>query len=176
MHPFEDPLVMRGQGTAALELHDQVGQLDALLVPDVGRRTDGRVRLGHAPARSRVRATGRRAGSRRRHPPVVRRGPPVRIAQPTTIADGLAVTAPGVATFAINSRLVSDVVTVTDDQLIGAMRIARDLLGRRLEPSGVGRAGRCARRAWLGSASRRVGIILSGGNIDDERFDALVPD
>ena len=82
---------------------------------------------------------------------------------------------PGVATFAINSRLVSDIVTVTDDQLIDAMRIARDLLGRRLEPSGV--AGLAAVLVEPGRyRSRRVGIILSGGNIDDERFDALVPD
>jgi threonine dehydratase len=101
----------------------------------------------------------------------------VRIAQPDTIADGLAVTSPGVATFAINRRLVSDVVTVTDDQLIDAMRVARDLLGRRLEPSGVAGLAAVLDDVLGGRVrfrNRRVGIILSGGNIDTARFDALV--
>jgi threonine dehydratase len=99
-------------------------------------------------------------------------GRPVRIDQPDTIADGLAVTAPGPTTFAINRRLVSGVVTVTDGQLVDAMRLATRLLDRRLEPSGV--AGLAAllddRDRYAG---RRVGIVLSGGNVDDARFDAL---
>ncbi len=164
---------MAGQGTAALEFHDQVGHLDVLLVPMSG----GGLMAGCASAMHQLDPSCELIGIEPETADDTRQsfaaGHPVRIDQPDTIADGLAVTSPGVATFAINSRLVSDVVTVTDDQLIDAMRVARDLLGRRLEPSGV---------AGLAALvddperfrSRRVGIILSGGNIDNERFDALV--
>jgi threonine dehydratase len=99
-------------------------------------------------------------------------GHPVRIAQPSTIADGLAVTAPGAATFAINRHLVSDVLTVSEDQLVDAMRVALDVFGRRFEPSGV--AGLAAVLADPDRfRGRRIGLLLSGGNIDDERFDSL---
>ena len=99
-------------------------------------------------------------------------GEPVRIEQPDTIADGLAVTAPGPTTFAINRPLVADILTVTEDQLVDAMRVALDLLGRHLEPSGV-----ATLAAVLADhdrfVGRRVGLILSGGNIDPARFAAL---
>ncbi len=173
VHPFEDPLVMAGQGTAALELHEQVGDLDALLVPMSG----GGLMAGCASAMHRLDPACELIGVEPSAADDTRRsfaaGEIVRIAQPDTIADGLAVTAPGAATFAINRRLVSEVVTVTDEQLVDAMRVARDLLGRRLEPSGV--AGLAAvLDDPVHFRGRRVGIILSGGNIDDTRFDALV--
>jgi threo-3-hydroxy-L-aspartate ammonia-lyase len=99
-------------------------------------------------------------------------GHPVTIPPPQTIADGLAVTAPGTATFAINRELVADVVTVSDDDLIDAMRVADDLLGCRLEPSGA--APLAAVLTDPGRfVGRRVGLILSGGNIDAARFAEL---
>jgi threonine dehydratase len=173
VHPFEDPQVMAGQGTAALELHDQVGHLDMLLVPMSG----GGLMAGCASAMHQLDPSCELIGVEPAAADDTRQsfaaGRPVRIDQPDTIADGLAVTSPGAATFAINRRLVSDVVTVTDDELIEAMRVANDLLGRRLEPSGAaGLAAVLDDPARF--RNRRVGMILSGGNIDDERFDALV--
>ena len=173
VHPFEDPMVMAGQGTAALELHEQIGALDVLLVPMSG----GGLMAGCATAMHQLDPTCELIGVEPSAADDTQRsfaaGEVVRIAQPDTIADGLAVTAPGAATFAINRRLVADVVTVTDEQMIDAMRVARDLLDRRLEPSGV-----AGLAAVLDDPSRfrgrRVGIILSGGNIDDARFDALI--
>jgi threo-3-hydroxy-L-aspartate ammonia-lyase len=175
VHPFEDPMVMAGQGTAALELHEQVGPLDVLLVPMSG----GGLMAGCASAMRQLDPGCELIGVEPAAADDTRRsfaaGEIVRIPQPDTIADGLAVTAPGAATFEINRRLVADVVTVTDEQLVDAMRIAHDLLGRRLEPSGV-----AGLAALLDAAARfrnrRVGIILSGGNIDDARFDALLGD
>ena len=173
VHPFEDRLVMTGQGTAALELHEQVGHLDVLLVPMSG----GGLMAGCASAMRQLDPTCELIGVEPAVADDTRRsfaaGQIVRIPQPDTIADGLAVTAPGVATFEINRQLVADVVTVTDEQLVDAMRVADDLLGRHLEPSGV-----AGLTALLDDTarfrSRRVGIILSGGNIDDRRFDALL--
>lgn len=172
VHPFDDPVVMAGQGTAALELHEQIGELDVLLVPMSG----GGLMAGCASAMHQIDPGCTLIGVEPSTADDTRQsfqaGHPIRIAPPRTIADGLAVTAPGDETFAINHRLVSDVVTVTDDQLIDAMRLARDVLGRRLEPSGV-----AGLAALLDDPDRfrgrRVGIVLSGGNIDDARFDEV---
>jgi threonine dehydratase len=172
VHPFEDPLVMRGQGTTALELHEQAGPLDVLLVPMSG----GGLMAGCASAIHQLDAGCTVIGVEPASADDTRRSfaanERVTIPPPTTIADGLAVTSPGASTFEINQRLVDDVVTVTDDELIDAMRLASRLLGRSLEPSGV--AGLAAVLVDTDRFSgRRIGIVLSGGNIDANRFAAL---
>ena len=81
-------------------------------------------------------------------------------------------TAPGAATFEINRHLVADVVCVSEEGLVEAMRVALDAFGRRFEPSGV--AGLAAVLADPDRfRGRRVGLLLSGGNIDDDRFESL---
>ena len=172
VHPFEDPLVMAGQGTAALELHEQVGPLDVLVVPMSG----GGLMAGCGSAMRQLCPGCELIGVEPATADDTRRsfaaGHPVRIAQPDTIADGLAITEPGERTFEINYRLVAEVVTVTDDQLVEAMRVGERLLGHRFEPSGV--AGLAAVLddpvRWRG---RRIGVILTGANIDAARFDDL---
>ncbi|MGE5211912.1 MAG: threonine ammonia-lyase [Acidobacteriota bacterium] len=172
VHPFEDRLVMAGQGTTALELHEQVGALDVLVVPMSG----GGLMAGCGSAMRQLSPGCELIGVEPAAADDTRRsfaaGHPVSIAQPDTIADGLAITAPGERTFEINRHLVADVVTVTDDQLVAAMRLGATLLGRRFEPSGV--AGLAAvldtPDRWRG---RRVGVVLTGGNIDSARFDDL---
>jgi threo-3-hydroxy-L-aspartate ammonia-lyase len=172
VHPFEDPLVMCGQGTTALELHEQVGELDVLVVPMSG----GGLMAGCASAMRQLDPNCELIGVEPAAADDTRRsfaaGQRVGIPQPDTIADGLAVTSPGEVTFSINHQLVAGVVTVTDDQLVEAMRVGETLLGRRYEPSGA--AGLAAIIAHPDRfASRRVGVVLTGGNIDAERFAAL---
>ena len=172
VHPFEDPLVMRGQGTAALELHEQAGQLDVLLVPMSG----GGLMAGCASAMCQLDPTCELIGVEPMAADDTRQsfaaGERVTIDTPPTIADGLAVTSPGEATFAINRVLVDDIVAVTDDELIEAMRMAGRVWDRRLEPSGA-----AGLAALLGDTERfrgrRVGIIMSGGNIDAAHFAEL---
>jgi threonine dehydratase len=101
-------------------------------------------------------------------------GHPVRIAQPDTIADGLAVTAPGANTLAINRRLVADVVTVDDGQIVAAMATIADTLGILVEPSGA--VGIAALEAGPDRWSGRIGVILSGGNVDRQRWGHLLPE
>lgn len=172
VHPFEDPFVMRGQGTVALELHDQVGPLDVLLVPMSG----GGLMAGCASAMTQLDPACELLGVEPALADDTQRsfaaGELVRIEHPDTIADGLAVTAPGPTTFAINRPLVADVLTVTEEQIVEAMRLALDALDRRLEPSGA--ASLAALLADPGRFhGRRVGVVLSGGNIDPQRYGSL---
>jgi threo-3-hydroxy-L-aspartate ammonia-lyase len=90
---------------------------------------------------------------------------------PRTIADGLQAPAPGVLTFEVNRRLVDDVVTVSDEEIVAAMTFLFDRLKLVVEPSGaVGVAALLAGRA----RGRRVGVVLSGGNVGAARFAELV--
>jgi threo-3-hydroxy-L-aspartate ammonia-lyase len=95
----------------------------------------------------------------------------IRIDPPRTIADGLQAHIPGELTFELNRRLVDEIVTVTDDQILEAMRFLFERLKVVAEPSGaVGLAALLAGRL----AGGRVGIILSGGNIGARRFGTLL--
>ena len=172
VHPFDDRLVMAGQGTTALELHDEVGGLDVLLVPMSG----GGLMAGCASAMHQLDPDCELIGVEPRAADDTRRsfaaGTIVRIEPPTTIADGLAVTSPGAATFEINRRLVDEVLTVSETQIAAAMLSVERLLARRVEPSGVvGIAAVLAEPERI--AGRRIGVILSGGNIDGRRFAEL---
>jgi threonine dehydratase len=176
VHPFEDPLVQAGQGTVALELFDEVGSLDALLVPMSG----GGLMAGCASAAYALSPGCRMIGVEPEPADDTRRsflaGERVAIAQPSTIADGLAVTIPGERTFEINRRLVAEVVVVSEHEITAAMRRLHDVFGLRIEPSGaVGVAALSALVEdgpdhWRGL---RVGVVVSGGNIDRDRFERL---
>jgi threonine dehydratase len=97
---------------------------------------------------------------------------PVSIDVPRTIADGLQTKAPGRFTWEVGSRLIDEVVTVTDEQIVEAMRFAFERLKLVVEPSGA--VGIAALRSGGVQASGRVGIVISGGNVSAERFAELV--
>ena len=90
---------------------------------------------------------------------------------PRTIADGLQTHAPGVVTWQVVSRLVDEVVTVTDEQIVDAMRFAFERLKLVIEPSGA--VGIAAVRAGLVGGGR-IGVIVSGGNVGADRFAELI--
>jgi threonine dehydratase len=171
--PYEDPLIMAGQGTAALELVRDVPDLDDLVTPISG----GGLIAGSATAGKGVlpglRVTGvePEAGDDTRRSLV--EGTRIEIPVPRTIADGLQVPTPGELTFEVNRRLVDDVVTVSDAEIVDAMRLLFERLKVVVEPSGaVGVAALLAGRIEV--RERRVGVILSGGNVDAARFAELV--
>lgn len=173
VHPYDDEQVMAGQGTAAIELLDQVGLVDDLLCPVGGGGLisgcstvmDARV------AGSRTWGIEPEAGDDTRQS--LRAGVRVTIDVPRTIADGQQLTTPGRRPFEVISERVHDVVTVTDEEIVSAMRFAYDRLKLVVEPSGA-----CALAALLAgrvpSIGRRVGVIISGGNVDLDRFAALL--
>ena len=163
--PYDHPHVIAGQGTAALELLTDAGPLDMLVVPVGG----GGLIAGCAVAAPGIRVVGVEpaAGDDTRRS--LAAGHRVAIDVPRTIADGQAATTPGELTFAINQRLVETVTTVTDDEIRHAMRFAFYRLKIVVEPSGAtGLAALLTGRVT--HLPRRVGVVISGGNVDPERL------
>jgi threonine dehydratase len=169
--PFDHPLIMAGQGTAALELLEETGPLDTLLAPVGG----GGLVAGCATVAAALQPGLRVIGVEPQAGDDTRRsldaGHRVEIAVPRTIADGQQITIPGELTFPVVQALVSDVVLVSDDELLEAMRFAFDRLKIVLEPSGA--CGLAALLADRVDPGERCGVILSGGNVGLARFAEL---
>ncbi|MFF2203347.1 threo-3-hydroxy-L-aspartate ammonia-lyase [Streptomyces sp. NPDC058145] len=171
--PYDHPHVIAGQGTAALELLEDTGALDALLVPVGG----GGLIAGSATAAKalhpgiRVIGVEPEAGDDTRLS--LASGARVTIPVPRTIADGQALATPGEITFPINQRLVDAVSVVSDEEIVHAMRFAFERLKIVLEPSGAS-ALAALMAGRVDNPPRRIGVIASGGNIDTERFAGLI--
>ena len=171
--PYEHPDVIAGQGTATLELLEETGELDALVVPVGGGGLlagSAIAARGHHP-HLRVIGVEPEAGDDTRRS--LAAGHRVRIPVPRTIADGQGAEIPGEFTFSINRHLVDSIVTVADDDIRDALRFAVDRLKLVLEPSGAtGLAALLAGR--LHPAPARIGVILSGGNVGAARLAELL--
>ncbi|MFF5536491.1 threo-3-hydroxy-L-aspartate ammonia-lyase [Streptomyces cinerochromogenes] len=170
--PYDHPHVIAGQGTAALELLEETGPLDALVVPVGG----GGLIAGSATAATalhpgiRVIGVEPEAGDDTKRS--LEAGARVTVPVPRTIADGQALDTPGEITFPVNQRLVDSIALVSDAEIVTAMRFAFERLKTVLEPSGATPlAALLAGR--VENPPRRIGVIASGGNIDADRFSAL---
>ncbi len=163
--PYDHAHVMAGQGTAALELIEETGPLDALLVCVGG----GGLLSGCAVAAAamspgiKIHGVEPAAGDDVRQS--LARGERVRIEVPATIADGAQTQQVGVLTFAVIQQLVSAIHTVTDAQLIATMRFMAERLKQVVEPTGC-LAAAAALEGIVDLRGQRVGIIVSGGNVD----------
>jgi threonine dehydratase len=174
IHPHDDPWVIAGQGTACMELFDEVGELDLVLVPVGGggllsgtllaaqlRRPSHVTVIGCEPAGADDAARGLAAGQR------------VVNFAPKTLADGLR-TPLGEMTFRIIQRLADNVLTVPDDRIVNAMRFVWERMKIVIEPSAAVAVAPLLDRT-VDAAGERVGVILSGGNIDFDRAFRSVP-
>ena len=172
--PYEHPHVIAGQGTAALELLDDVGELDTLVVPvGGGGLLAGTATLAKGLHRSiRVVGVEPQAGDDTRRS--LAAGRRVRIPVPRTIADGQAADIPGELTFSINRRLVDEIVLVGDEQIRAALRFAVDRLKLVLEPSGATGVAALLAASYRPAPGERIGVILSGGNVGAARLAALL--
>ncbi|MFJ7335656.1 pyridoxal-phosphate dependent enzyme [Streptomyces sp. NPDC101116] len=170
--PYEHPHVMAGQGTAALELLEEAGELGALLTPVGG----GGLMAGSATAAKALNPGIRTVGVEPEAGDDTKRsldaGRRVSIPVPRTIADGQALHTPGELTFSVNRRLLDEVVLVTDDEIREAMRFAFERLKIVVEPSGATPLAALL-TGRLGPLPPRVGVVVSGGNIDAGRFAEL---
>ncbi|QIK08889.1 threo-3-hydroxy-L-aspartate ammonia-lyase [Streptomyces sp. Je 1-4] len=167
--PYEHPHIIAGQGTAALELIEETGPLDALLTPVGG----GGLMAGSATAATALVPGIRMIGVEPEAGDDTLRslaaGHPVTIPVPHTIADGQAIATPGELTFAINRRLLDSVVLVSDDEIRAAMKFAFERLKIVTEPSGAS-ALAALLTGRVTPLPPRIGVIISGGNVGLERF------
>jgi threonine dehydratase len=171
--PFDHPDVIAGQGTATKELIEEVGPLDYLFAPMAGGGLiSGSALSARALAPScKVYGVEPTAGNDGQQS--FRTGARVKIAVPETIADGAQTQQVGELTFAIIRRELADVLTATDAQLVAAMRFFAERMKLVIEPTGcLGFAG--ALHSGLPLRGKRIGIILSGGNVDATRFAELL--
>jgi threonine dehydratase len=163
--PFDDLLVMAGQATAAAELLEEVPDLDVLLVPVSG----GGLIAGCASAAKHLRLSieiyGVEPETADDTAQSFRKGERVAIPVPKTIADGLQVSCPGELTFPIMRETVRDILLVSDREMIETLSWMLERMKVLVEPSGVVGAA-AVRHRKADFSGRRVGVILSGGNVD----------
>ncbi|HEY2604114.1 MAG TPA: pyridoxal-phosphate dependent enzyme [Thermoleophilaceae bacterium] len=174
VRPFDDPLVIAGQGTAALELLDEVGELDMLLAPVGG----GGLVAGCATVVTALLPDARVYGVEPEAGDDTRRsldaGERVKIAVPETIADALQITTPGELTFEVNRRLLAGVATVSDAELVDAMKFLFERMKLVAEPGGAaGIAALLAGKIEVDPGTT-IGVVLSGGNVGAQRFAELM--
>ena len=173
VHAYDEPLVMAGAGTVALELIEDAGELDVLVVPVGG----GGLISGCATVVAALSPATRVVGVEPQASDDVARskasGRRERVTVGMTIADGQQLATPGELTWPIIDTLVDAVVTVSDEEIVAAMRLLFERCKLVAEPSGA-----CALAALLAGripvAGQRVGVVLSGANIAAERFAQLV--
>ncbi|WP_322796979.1 threonine/serine dehydratase [Tepidiforma sp.] len=171
---FDDPFVMAGQGTVALELLAETGPLDAVVVPLGGGGLLSGVATVVRALSPRTRIYGVEPVGADDWVQSLRVGRPVQIPPPTTIADGVRTREPGQLTFAVVSRLVDDVVTAPDDRIREAVRFLCLRVKTVVEPSGALGVAALMAGAVPGIEGKRVGVVLSGGNIDPELLAAIL--
>jgi threo-3-hydroxy-L-aspartate ammonia-lyase len=173
VRPYDDPKVMAGQGTTALELFERVPDLDLLVAPVGG----GGLMAGCSTVAKALRPGIRVVGVEPETGDDTKRslaaGKRVNGGVPRTIADGLQSAEPGELTFEVNRRTVDEIVTVSDAEILDAMAFLFDRLKIVTEPSGaIAVAALLSGR--IETAGRRVGVIVSGGNVGVARFAELL--
>lgn len=171
--PYDDPAIIAGQGTVALELAEMVEQLDILLVPTGGGGLLSGCAIVSASLLPQTAVYGVEPENGNDFQQSLRAGRRIKIALPDTIADGMQTQVPGQLTFPIVHQYVRDIVTVSDDAMRHAMRFAFERLKIVIEPSGAA-ALAALMDGKVEHRGKRVGIVLSGGNIDASRFSAIV--
>ena len=169
VHPFDDLRVMAGQGTAALELLEEVPALDFVLCPVGG----GGLLCGMAVAakalKPGIRVIGVEPAMADDVAQSFRAGKRIAIGNPATLADGLRTNSTGEINFPLIQRYVDDIVTVTEPEIVAAMRELWEKLHVVVEPSSAVAYAAIQANKFV-YAGKQVGVILTGGNVD---LDAL---
>jgi threonine dehydratase len=167
--PFDHPHVVAGQGTAALELMEDTGPLDLLVVCVGGGGLISGCAIAASAMSPDCRVVGVEPAAGNDVQQSLAAGTIISIATPKTIADGAQTQACGRVTFPIMQSLVSEIVTVGDEQLIRTMRWFAGRMKQVIEPTGC-LAAAAVLEGIVPVAGKRVGVILSGGNVDPVQF------
>jgi threonine dehydratase len=168
IHSFENEDVMAGQGTAALELIEDIADLDMLLCPIGGGGLLSGTAVAAKAMRPAIRVIAAEPANADDAAQSFRAGKLIRVTKPDTIADGLR-TNVGAPNFAIIQRYVDDIVTVREESIVAAMRTIWETMKMIVEPSAAVPYAAIIENK-IDVREKRVGIIVSGGNVD---LDAL---
>jgi threonine dehydratase len=172
--PFDDEAVIAGQGTLGLELMEDVPDLEVIVTPCGGGGLLSGVSLAARGFNPDIRLYGVEPEAGDDMQRSLAAGHPVSIPVPATIADALQTTRPSERTFAIVSALAEGVVTVSDLELRRAMALLASRMKIVVEPGGTAAFAALLHGKIPDVAGRKVGVVLSGGNVDLERFGSLV--
>jgi threonine dehydratase len=164
IHPFDHPDVIAGQGTVGLEILDQCPDVGTIITAVGGGGLISGVAVAAKALRPAVRVIGVQASGAASYPPSLAAGEPVKLPASTTIADGIAVLRPGDLNFAHVTKLVDEIVTVTDEELSAALLLLLERHKMVVEPAGG--AAVAALISGNVDVTGPVVAILSGGNID----------
>ncbi|HJW13543.1 MAG TPA: pyridoxal-phosphate dependent enzyme [Thermoanaerobaculia bacterium] len=167
--PFDDPLIMAGAGTAAAELLEEVPELDFLLVPVSGAGLIAGSATAAKHLRPGITVYGVEPETGNDTALSLAKGERVSIGVPRTVADGLQVPCPGKLTFPIVQKTVAGILLVSDDEMIETLCWMLERMKVLVEPSGVAGAA-AVRHRKADFSGKRVGVILSGGNLDRGRL------
>jgi threonine dehydratase len=168
VHPYNDLRVMAGQGTSALELLEDVPELDLLLCPVGGGGQLSGVAVAAKGVRPTIRVVGAEPTAADDAQRSFRSGLLVPAGDPQTLADGLR-SSLGDLTFALIRRHVDDIVTASEANIVRAMRLVWEVMKLVIEPSAAVPVAALLERSLV-VADQRVGVILSGGNVDMDRL------
>ena len=171
--PYDHPHVMAGQGTATKELIEDAGELDTLLVCLGGGGLLSGCAVAARALNPEIEIYGVEPAAGNDGQQSFRTGKIVHIDTPRTIADGAQTQHLGELTFPVIRALVDDIVTVTDDELVQTMQFFASRMKIVVEPTGC-LAAAAALQGKVDIRGKRVGIILSGGNVDMSRFAKLL--
>lgn len=164
---YDDYLIMAGQGTTGLEFVEEVPDLDSLLTPCSGGGLFAGVSSAAKFLKPSIRCFAAEPDTANDTQQSVAKGERVKIPPPPTIADGLRVQRPGELTFPITRQNVEAVLTVTDEEIIATMKFFLFRMKLLVEPSGAAAAAAVFTRK-IPPDCRRVGVVLSGGNVDSD--------
>jgi threonine dehydratase len=171
--PFDHAMIMAGAGTAALELLEEVPELDTLIAPVSGAGLLAGCAIISKEIKPKIRIFGAEPDDANDTFLSLLAGDRVAIPQPNTIADGLRVTKPGELTFPVLRAYAERMVLISDDEIRETMRFLATRLKLVVEPSGAAAAAAVFHRklpADIGS----VGVILSGGNVDLDQLGEIL--
>ncbi len=173
VHPFDDPVVVAGQGSCGLELFDEVSDLSRVLVPLGGGGLAAGIAIAIRSQRPEVEVIGVQVESCPSYPESLAEGRPVTVKPRSTVADGIAVKRPGEITMPLIERWLADVVVVSEDEVGDAM--AALLTDAKLVVEGAGAVGVAAIASGRVSPAEEgtTAIVLSGGNVDESQLAAI---
>ncbi|HWM92654.1 MAG TPA: pyridoxal-phosphate dependent enzyme [Thermoanaerobaculia bacterium] len=172
--PFDDDAVIAGQGTLGLELLEDVPDLEVIVTPCGGGGLLSGVALAAQGTSPGIRLYGVEPEAGDDVKRSLEKGEPVTIPLPATIADALQTTRPAERTLAVIGNLTEGIVTVSDLELRRAMALLAARMKLLVEPGGAAGFAALLHGKIPGVTGRKVGVVLSGGNVDLERFGSLV--